>query len=132
MSALWQKIKTPVLIVVILALAFFLYAHFFTGQSTDTSNLASDNATASSTETTTPEEQQFLALLLKIQHITINQSIFSDPVFLSLQDDGLPILDQPQGRPNPFAPIGSGNSISSVVGSSSASANIPAGTNSNQ
>jgi len=118
MGALWQKIKTPVLIVVIIALAFFVYVHFFTGNSTDTSNLSSDSQTASSSETTTPEEQQFLALLLKIQHITIDQKIFSDPVFLSLQDDGLPILDQPQGRTNPFAPIGSGNSVSTVVGSS--------------
>jgi len=118
MSTLWPKIKTPILIIAIIAILFFVYTKFFSSNSTDTANLASDKTTASSSQTTTPEEQQFLALLLKIQHITIDQKIFTDPVFLSLQDDGLPILDQPQGRTNPFAPIGSGNNVTAVATSS--------------
>jgi hypothetical protein len=104
MKGLWQKIKTPVIAVVIIVLVFFAYSHFFQGSSQSTS-LTSDSS-ASSTNPDAAAEQQFLTLLLKIQNITINQSIFSDPVFLSLQDDSLPVVDQPQGRTNPFAPIG--------------------------
>lgn len=45
-------------------------------------------------------------LLSNVRSISINESFFEDPVFRSLEDFSTPIAPQPQGRPNPFAPIG--------------------------
>ncbi len=102
MSNIIQKIKIPAIILVVVIALFFGYTTFFQG-SGNTTNLSSDS---SASPATSQADQQFLQLLLKIQNVRIDTAIFSDPSFLSLQDDGLPILDQPQGRPNPFAPIG--------------------------
>lgn len=48
-----------------------------------------------------------IALIQQIKTLRIDQSIFSDPAFLSLTDYTTPIPPQPVGRPNPFAPLGS-------------------------
>jgi hypothetical protein len=68
-----------------------------------------------STEPTTPlttsaesvASPDLLATLSHLHTITLSDSIFSDPVFLSLTDFGVEIPPQNVGRPNPFAPLGS-------------------------
>lgn len=50
----------------------------------------------------------FLASLLNVQNIKLDESIFSDPAFASLHDSSILLIpDGTEGRPNPFAPIGS-------------------------
>lgn len=52
--------------------------------------------------------QNSLSLLLSIQSIKLDDTIFSDPVFYSLRDSSIVLKsDGKAGRPNPFAPIGS-------------------------
>lgn len=103
----------PVIVVVIIILGFFAYNTFFKPSGTDTQNLSSTGSQASA-----PIGQDFLNLLLQIKDLNIDPSIFSNPVYLSLQDDGLPIVDEPVGRDNPFAPLTAG---SDSVGTSTTS-----------
>lgn len=48
-----------------------------------------------------------LPVLLSIQSIKLDDSIFSDPAFVRLVDTSIILVpDGNEGRPNPFAPIG--------------------------
>ena len=114
MSNILQKIKIPVIILAVIVILFFGYS-YLTKDNGNTTGLVSDS---SSNPATSQADQDFLKLLLKIQNVRIDPAVFSNPVFLSLQDDGLPILDQPEGRPNPFAPIGNDSGTVSTTTSS--------------
>lgn len=82
-------------------------------QSTSTGNpLATTNqtTTASSNPNLLDTEQinrEFVAMLLNLDAIKLNDDIFSEPAFRVLRDNSIR-LNQPgnEGRPNPFAPIG--------------------------
>lgn len=53
--------------------------------------------------------QEFLAELLSIKSLQLDDSIFAGIVFSSLKDPDVVITqDEKEGRPNPFAPIGFG------------------------
>ena len=75
--------------------------------------------------------QEFLSVLLNIQRIRLDDAIFSDPAFLALQDSSILLTpDGNEGRPNPFAPIGSdatasASSTTTPPGSSSSSSTTP-------
>ena len=51
------------------------------------------------------DSQEIVATLLKLRAVTLNGTIFQDPVFMSLQDFGVEIRPEPVGRPNPFLPL---------------------------
>jgi len=61
----------------------------------------------------TPEiSQDFLTVLLSVKNIKIDDSIFTDPAFLSLNDSTIQLVsDGNEGRQNPFAPLGSDISV---------------------
>lgn len=48
-----------------------------------------------------------LKLLLDMRAIKLDGRLFKSPAFRALQDTGKQILKEPQGRRNPFAPVGS-------------------------
>ncbi len=48
-----------------------------------------------------------LKLLLDMRAIKLDGRLFKSPAFRALQDTGKQILKEPQGRVNPFAPVGS-------------------------
>ncbi len=50
--------------------------------------------------------RDIIALLVDLKAIKIQKDFFSDPVFRSLQDFSTPVPDEPRGRANPFAPVG--------------------------
>lgn len=51
--------------------------------------------------------QEFLTLLLSVKNIKLDDTIFSDRAFNSLHDSSITLIpDGTEGRPNPFAPIG--------------------------
>mgnify|MGYP003394305743 FL=1 len=52
-------------------------------------------------------DSDVVAVLLQLRAVSLSGTIFTDPVFRSLQDFGSPVVPEPVGRPNPFAPIGS-------------------------
>lgn len=52
--------------------------------------------------------KDFLTLLLSVKSLTLEDSIFNDIGFTSLKDNTREIYhDNSEGRPNPFAPVGS-------------------------
>lgn len=52
------------------------------------------------------EGREILDLLNDLQNLSLDETIFTDPVFLSLQDFSQELSPEPKGRPDPFAPIG--------------------------
>jgi|SRR6185295_11437407 len=89
-------------IAAVLVVAFFIYSYFFTGAPAE--QVLSSTESATSTESV---DQDLIGLLLKLRSITLNDSIFTDPAFQSLQDFGKELVPEPVGRANPFAPLGS-------------------------
>lgn len=65
--------------------------------------------TKSSTGGSPPQSigRELLVTLGDLRLLTLDGSIFTDPVFMSLQDFSVPLPTLPAGRRNPFAPLGS-------------------------
>ena len=55
---------------------------------------------------TSPVSQEILAILGNLRTIRLDNSVFADPLFLSLSDFGVTIPPAAAGRRNPFAPVG--------------------------
>lgn len=91
----------------LLLVGFALYQLFW---KTDEAGTALQQAVGPESETPSRNVAQ---LLSSIRSISIDESFFSDPVFQSLQDFTTPIAPEPQGRQNPFAPIGQTSGFSS-------------------
>jgi hypothetical protein len=60
----------------------------------------------SSSATSSPVDQNILTLLSSFQNVTIDSSLFSSNLFQSLKDFSTTLPTEPEGRANPFAPIG--------------------------
>lgn len=68
-------------------------------------NTVDSNGEVVSLDTTISE--QFLADLLGIRNIHLEDNIFFDPAFMALKDPDVVLIPEGnEGRPNPFAPIG--------------------------
>lgn len=52
-----------------------------------------------------PAQNQFQMLVSQLQPISFNTDIFSDPRFTALVDITTPLVPEPSGRIDPFAPI---------------------------
>ncbi len=95
---------------VVLVLVYF----FFIKKGPEQPNLISTSPTTS-LDTNIPnqnspvvaENNSFLSLLLNINSIKLDDSIFSDPTWNTLQNNSIVLEpDLNPGRPNPFAPLG--------------------------
>ena len=62
--------------------------------------------------------QDILTLVAKLKKISIDQTFFTNPLFKNLRDLTQSVFPEAQGRPNPFAAIGS-DSFASVTLSNS-------------
>ncbi|MBP7770717.1 MAG: hypothetical protein KA066_02285 [Candidatus Pacebacteria bacterium] len=60
----------------------------------------------SSEDAESPVSQELLATLGNLRTIRLDNSVFSDPLFMSLSDFGVTIPPAAAGRRNPFAPVG--------------------------
>lgn len=49
--------------------------------------------------------KDLLVVLEKIESIKLDESIFTDPAFVSLQDYSITLVPETAGRINPFAPL---------------------------
>ena len=64
-------------------------------------------ASSDTTDATGAVAADFLALLLNVKNIKLDDSIFSNPAFNSLHDSSITLTpDGTEGRPNPFAQFG--------------------------
>ena len=107
------KIKNIIIFLVIATIFVLIYVYFIKGTpDTDTlvsspSSVVIPNTSVLSIEDNSVIAQEFLTLLLSVKSIKLDDAIFSDPAFISLHDSSIILIpDGNEGRPNPFAPIG--------------------------
>ncbi len=112
MNFLKGNTKNILLALILLAASFYLYSYFFVG-SGDTSDVLT---------VTTPDggdtvlAADLLLVLADLRTLTLDDSIFTDPVFQSLKNFRVELSPEPIGRDNPFAPItGAGASQKSSI-----------------
>jgi hypothetical protein len=126
-------IRTVIIVAIVGAIGYFGYTYFISDKSQSTSGgLETTAGFGSGNELpagTSPSLENldlgtdFLVTLLSVQSIKLDDRIFEDPAFKSLQDFNRPLLpDTDPGRPNPFAPIGTDSSgLSTQISTSNTS-----------
>ena len=90
-----------------------VYQNYFSGDETE--------LLTSSDPTGDFESEELLVSLANLKSVTLESSLFSDSIFLSLVDFGIAIPAQPVGRTNPFAPL-------SAQAAQSGNSSVPATT----
>jgi len=108
MKDLFLKYKNIALVIIIAVVVFFLYSIFFTGDGSTDSLLTSESG-GRAEEAVVGKE--FLAVLLEIRSLDLDESLFSDKPFLLLRDFSQEVEPQPTGRSNPFAVIGNDQEV---------------------
>jgi len=99
MMNILSRYKNILIIGLVIVVAFFGYSFFFTN--------SSDQAlTQSAGNTTGTVDNELIALLLELKSLKLDDGIFSDAAFQSLEDFSQNIVPEPVGRVNPFAPFG--------------------------
>ena len=104
MSFLKQNILA-VSLVGILVLGGVWYV--FSGDSTDDTVLTTESVS----DAPSVVEKGIVDILLTLRSVSLSGTIFSDPAFDTLQDFGTQIIEEPFGRPNPFAPREEGSGV---------------------
>lgn len=99
-----KKNKTTIGGIVVLALAVYVYFIYFGGSTAP--------LTASSPDSISGD---LLVTLGSLHTIKLDNTIFTDPTFVSLSDFGVTLPMLPAGRRNPFAAVGQGN-LSTTTG----------------
>ena len=94
-----RRYQTILLFVLIVIGAFLVYQYFF-APSTEAPLTTTNSLSASG------PDQDLIALLLELKSIRLDNTLFNDSVFKSMQDFSKELVQEPQGRPNPFAPLG--------------------------
>ncbi|MES2023129.1 MAG: hypothetical protein V4439_00405 [Patescibacteria group bacterium] len=107
------KTRNIIIFAVIAVAITFIYILFFKPSAPATPALTSSfqntkvTTTSAGTAANPAIGGDFLSLLLSVKSIKLDDSIFTDPAFLSLHDSSIEIVsDGSQGRSNPFAPLG--------------------------
>jgi hypothetical protein len=91
--------KTMIIGAVVLLLGAYVYFTYFSGPPSSPTLTASDASITLS--------QNLLVTLQNLHTIQLDDSIFSEPAFISLNDFGVTIPLQSVGRSDPFLPLGS-------------------------
>ena len=110
--ALIKKYLSWILVVAVCTVAYVVYESYFAAAPSD--------VLTSSAATSTPGGPDLLSTLSNLKAVTLDPSLFSDPVFVSLVDFGVTIPPEPVGRSNPFAPLSGQVSQSGSAGISPA------------
>lgn len=112
------KLRNIIIFVTIAAALILVYVFFIrsTGEqpnltSTPSAQLPNVNEVPLNTdmknEETSLVARDFLALLLNVKNIKLNDAVFAEPAFESLHDSSITLVpDGTEGRPNPFAQFG--------------------------
>ena len=127
-------IRNIIILVVVVGLGVAGYKFFFSGaapaatdalQTTSNTGDTTSGSGAAAIAGTQGDAvgQDFLTLLLNVQSIRLNDSIFTSKAFTVLQDFNRPIPpDTNPGRPNPFASLGvDGAAVSNQISTSNPS-----------
>ena len=102
-----------IIIFLVVGIIFVLIYIFFIKQSPSTATLVSSSTTPTASDLAAGNSnpsvtQDFLTLLLNVKNIKLDDTIFSDVAFTSLDGSHSITLtpDGTEGRVNPFAPFG--------------------------
>ena len=108
-----QKIKNIITFSAIALALILVYVFFIKGNGEEGNLTSSADPLGSSASTSAPDQnssisREFFNVFLNVKRIKLDDAIFSEPSFLSLRDSSIELIpDGTEGRPNPFAPIGS-------------------------
>ena len=93
--------KNPIIVILILVIVF-VAGYFYTTRNREgdvlLSNITPQNETSA-------VDGDLIKTLGKLQKLSMDDSIFSNSVWLSLHDFSRIISPEPKGRGNPFAPL---------------------------
>ncbi len=108
-----RKILLFVFIFAILVVGYMFFSKKDTNQPAasgtlgSTTGVANVSGSAGRTGVGSDIGREFLTSLLNLKNITLDDSLFTEPSFTSLQDFSTTVAaTSAQGRPNPFAPLG--------------------------
>ncbi|MEI6191040.1 MAG: hypothetical protein WCP24_01560 [bacterium] len=104
-----KRTKQIIIGAAVVIIAFVVFKIFFSNNTPSDTTLVPDQ-----TIITVAGSQDILALLSSLNKVTLDDSIFSDRIFISLTNFERPIEDQAIGRQNPFLPIGVDNSTGAL------------------
>jgi hypothetical protein len=90
-------LKIALIISILIGGAAFYHSKLVSAQPTGTEGAAQPQASLISPD--------LMLSITKIESINVDDKIFSDPVFQSLEDYTVTLIEEPSGRPNPFAPV---------------------------
>lgn len=94
----FQRYQTIIIFVVVVGLLYGAYTFFFAG--------STSSPLTTTTTIDTSADQDLISLLLELKGIRLDNTIFTDPLFATLQDFSRGLVQEPVGRNNPFAPFG--------------------------
>jgi len=107
-----SKIKTIIIIVVVLAIGFFAYNYFFVSNDDTSAGLKDVSETGNSPSTKTAssskdlsQNDQYVKQLVALRGISFNFDLFNDDAYKILHAANTDIPPEEKGRQNPFAPI---------------------------
>ena len=95
-----QKTTQIIIAVIVIIVAFFGFKYFFVGAP------ASDESLVAENNTEFADGQSILILLNKLKEVQLNDTVFSNKTFISLESSERPLDPQVFERKNPFFPIG--------------------------
>jgi len=99
--------------IIILIFGFIAYSVFLKPDVSTTADLVTGTSVSNQQLVTGKE---ILALLVDLKSIQLQSDIFRDKAFRSLDDFSIPISPEPQGRTNPFAPVGADSIVEEEEG----------------
>lgn len=99
-----KKNKTAIGGGVVVVVVLYVYLMYFSGSSAPLTATSADSAVSG----------DLLVTLNSLHTIRLDNTIFTDPVFVSLSSFGVTIPPQDAGRLDPFAPIGTRFSTSTT------------------
>src|SRR3989338_5385900 len=115
------QINKNIIIFLSVAVFFILFYIFFIRKTPEVASLVSSSSVSPASATNIPDAnsliaKDFLNLLLNVKNIKLDDSIFADNAFNSLRDSSIVLTpDGNEGRPNPFARLGSKNFMGGFV-----------------
>lgn len=98
-----NNIITIALVIVIGLVAFW----YLTKTDTSAGYLATDASTTNSTDA-----KYIYTILQQMSQVTLDDSVFVNPIFQGLKDNTVTFSPQASGRNNPFAPVGTDAAVS--------------------